>query len=164
VDPDPFGAAQYIGSPKLPTVSVYSLFNSNYQVQRYQSNQPIISPTFPQLQLTAEQVLKAGKYAIISKLWGNLNKSSCCNHRSMIDSTISPDFIERFLRCDQLVQGTVVIALITLILCAAVIVIFTWREDGQFLRRNNRKTSTYSALPGQLVSEELENFAKKMFQ
>lgn len=60
VDPDPFGAAKYIGSPKLPTVSVYHLVNGSYQVQRFQGSQPITSPTFPDLALTAEQVLQAG--------------------------------------------------------------------------------------------------------
>ncbi|OUC16721.1 MAG: hypothetical protein B0A82_00400 [Alkalinema sp. CACIAM 70d] len=61
VDPDPFGAAKYVGSPKLPTVSVYTLIDGVYQVQRFQGEQLIVSPTFPALQLTAAQVLKAGK-------------------------------------------------------------------------------------------------------
>ncbi|MGB7417135.1 MAG: hypothetical protein WA902_23270 [Thermosynechococcaceae cyanobacterium] len=30
VDPDPFGAAKYISSPKLPTVSVYYLVDGVY--------------------------------------------------------------------------------------------------------------------------------------
>jgi Uma2 family endonuclease len=59
VDPDPFGASKYIGSPKLPTVSVYQLVDGVYQVQRFQGNQTVISPTFPGLHLTAEQVLQA---------------------------------------------------------------------------------------------------------
>jgi Uma2 family endonuclease len=41
-DPDPFGAA-YIGSPKLPTVSVYSLVDSNYQVARFRGDDQVIS-------------------------------------------------------------------------------------------------------------------------
>lgn len=61
VDPDPFGAAKYIGSPKLPTVSIYHWVDGEYQVQRFQGNQLLSSPTFPNLVLTAEQVLKAGK-------------------------------------------------------------------------------------------------------
>jgi Uma2 family endonuclease len=61
VDPDPFGAAKYIGSPKLPTVSVYQLLDGTYEVQRYQGNQLIVSPTFPELELTAAIVLGAGK-------------------------------------------------------------------------------------------------------
>lgn len=60
-DPDPFGAAKYIGSPKRPTVSVYSLVDGIYQVKRFQGDDRIFSPTFPALQLTAEQILRAGK-------------------------------------------------------------------------------------------------------
>jgi Uma2 family endonuclease len=61
VDPDPFGAAKYIGSPKLPTVSIYQLLDGTYEVQRYQGNQLIVSPTFPGLELTAAIILGAGK-------------------------------------------------------------------------------------------------------
>jgi Uma2 family endonuclease len=59
VDPDPFGAAQYIGSPKLPTLSIYSLVDNQYQVQRFQGASIVLSPTFPELQLTAQQILSA---------------------------------------------------------------------------------------------------------
>ena len=61
VDPDPFGAAKYIGSPKRPTVSVYRSVNGNYEVTRYQGNDVIVSPTFPELNLTVAKVLKAGR-------------------------------------------------------------------------------------------------------
>lgn len=61
VDPVPFGAAKYIGTAKLPTVSVYHLIEDEYQVSLYQDEQLILSPTFPNLNLTANQVLKAGK-------------------------------------------------------------------------------------------------------
>jgi Uma2 family endonuclease len=60
VDPDPFGAAKYIGSPKRPTVSVYHVVDGAYQVRQYRGNETIASPTFPDLHLTAAQVL-AGK-------------------------------------------------------------------------------------------------------
>lgn len=60
-DSDPFGAAKYIGSPKRPTVSVYSLIDGVYQVKRFQGSDRVISPTFPDLQLTAEQILNAGR-------------------------------------------------------------------------------------------------------
>ncbi len=60
VDPDPFGAAKYIGSPKRPTVSTYRLVDRTYQVQRFQGDQIVISPTFPDLNLTATKILKAG--------------------------------------------------------------------------------------------------------
>lgn len=61
VDADPFGAAKYIGSPKRPTVSVYSLSNGTYQVKRFQGSNLVISRTFPDMQLAAEQILKAGR-------------------------------------------------------------------------------------------------------
>jgi Uma2 family endonuclease len=61
VDPDPFGAEKYIGSPKRPTVSVYSLVDRAYQVNRFHETDQVISPTFPNLQLTAEQILRAGR-------------------------------------------------------------------------------------------------------
>ena len=61
VDPDPFGAAKYIGSPKRPTVSVYRIINGIYEVMRYQGDDAIVSPTFPELNLTAMQVLRAGR-------------------------------------------------------------------------------------------------------
>ncbi|BAU14589.1 hypothetical protein LEP3755_51380 [Leptolyngbya sp. NIES-3755] len=60
-DPDPFGAAKYIGSPKRPTVSVYSLVEGVYQVKRFQGSDRILSPTFPALELTADQILRAGR-------------------------------------------------------------------------------------------------------
>ena len=60
-DPDPFGASKYIGSPKRPTVSVYSLVDGAYQVQRFQGSDRVLSRTFPGLQLTAEQILRAGR-------------------------------------------------------------------------------------------------------
>jgi Uma2 family endonuclease len=60
-DPDPFGAAKYIGTPKRPTVSVYALVDGTYQVQRFQGSDRIVSLTFPDLSLTADQILRAGR-------------------------------------------------------------------------------------------------------
>jgi Uma2 family endonuclease len=60
-DPDPFGAAKYVGTPKRPTVSVYLLVDGVYQVRRFQGEERIVSATFPALNLTAEQVLGAGR-------------------------------------------------------------------------------------------------------
>jgi Uma2 family endonuclease len=57
-DPDPFGAAKYIGSPKRPTVSIYSLVNGIYQVNRFRGRDRVISSIFPDLQLTAAQILR----------------------------------------------------------------------------------------------------------
>lgn len=52
------GSRNYLGNPKVPTVFVYLLDeNGVYQITTYQGNDRIISRTFPELALTAEQVL-----------------------------------------------------------------------------------------------------------
>jgi Uma2 family endonuclease len=53
------GGIRYIGKPKRPTLSVCTLVDGEYEIQLLQGNQTIISATFPSLNLTAEQVLKA---------------------------------------------------------------------------------------------------------
>jgi len=54
------GGTQYIGKPKQPTLSICTLVDGEYQIHQLRGNQSIISPTFPKLKLTAEQVLRAG--------------------------------------------------------------------------------------------------------
>jgi Uma2 family endonuclease len=49
-------AARYISTPKLPTISVYQLSEGEYQVLQFRGAERIISATFPDLILTAEQV------------------------------------------------------------------------------------------------------------
>ncbi|BAZ32851.1 hypothetical protein NIES4074_53580 [Cylindrospermum sp. NIES-4074] len=54
------GSRSYLGKPKIPTVFVYLLDeNGIYQSQAFRGNETIVSRTFPQLQLTAEQVFTA---------------------------------------------------------------------------------------------------------
>lgn len=55
------GGRRYIGFPKQPTVTVYELVESEYQMHQFRGNDLIISPTFPGLHLTAEQIFKAGQ-------------------------------------------------------------------------------------------------------
>jgi Uma2 family endonuclease len=55
------GGNRYIGTPKQPTLSVCTLVNGQYQIQKLRGEDKIVSPTFPNLSLTAAQVLKAGK-------------------------------------------------------------------------------------------------------
>jgi Uma2 family endonuclease len=50
------GARKFIGNPKQPTIFVCSLVDGEYQMTSFQGNNPIISPTFPQLNLTAQQI------------------------------------------------------------------------------------------------------------
>lgn len=60
VDPDPFGAAKYVGSPKRPTVSIYHLVNETYQISQFRGDETIVSPTFPELRLIVDVLLQAG--------------------------------------------------------------------------------------------------------
>lgn len=59
VDFKALGATRYIGSPKVPTVSVYGLIDGEYQVSRFRGSDRILSAIFPELQITAEQILTA---------------------------------------------------------------------------------------------------------
>lgn len=53
------GARRFIGNPKQPTISVHSLFEGEYQLNQFRDNEKIISPTFPELNLTANQIFQA---------------------------------------------------------------------------------------------------------
>jgi Uma2 family endonuclease len=55
------GGTRHIGKPKQPTLSICTLVNGEYEIQQLRGDQIIVSPTFPDLKLTAEQVLKAGR-------------------------------------------------------------------------------------------------------
>jgi Uma2 family endonuclease len=55
------GGTRHIGKLKQPTLSICTLVNGEYEIQQLRGNQSIVSPTFPDLKLTAEQVLKAGR-------------------------------------------------------------------------------------------------------
>jgi Uma2 family endonuclease len=55
------GGTRHIGKPKQPTLSICTLVNGEYEIQLLRGNQTIRSLTFPDLKLTAEQVLRAGR-------------------------------------------------------------------------------------------------------
>jgi Uma2 family endonuclease len=61
VDYAALGARKFIGNPKQPTFSVYQLIDGEYQVTQFWGSDRIISPSFPELILTAEQVFHAGQ-------------------------------------------------------------------------------------------------------
>jgi Uma2 family endonuclease len=61
VDHAGLGGTKHIGKPKQPTLSICTLVNGEYEIQQLRGNQAIISPTFPDLKLTAAQVLDAGR-------------------------------------------------------------------------------------------------------
>lgn len=55
------GGRRYIGNPKRPTLSVHQLIKGEYQVTQFREGEIINSPTFLDLNLTAQQVFKAGE-------------------------------------------------------------------------------------------------------
>jgi Uma2 family endonuclease len=54
------GGVRYIGSPKQPTISIQLLIEGEYQVKQFRNDEKIISQTFPELNLTAQQIFQAG--------------------------------------------------------------------------------------------------------
>jgi Uma2 family endonuclease len=59
VDYAALGGNKFIGDPKQPTIFVCELVNNEYKMNQFQGNSRIISPNFPQLNLTAQQVFDA---------------------------------------------------------------------------------------------------------
>ena len=55
------GGLRFIGSPKQPTFSVCSLVEGEYQIRQFRSGDSIVSPTFPELNLTVDQMFCAGQ-------------------------------------------------------------------------------------------------------
>jgi Uma2 family endonuclease len=53
------GGKKFIGNPKQPTFTVCQLVGDEYLLTKFIGNDLIISPTFPQLNLTAQQVFEA---------------------------------------------------------------------------------------------------------
>jgi len=53
------GGKKFTGNPKLPTISIYQLIDEEYQVTQFQGTNQIISRTFEQLNLTAQQIFDA---------------------------------------------------------------------------------------------------------
>ncbi len=47
----------YLGNPKVPKVLVYQLIEGFYQVNSFQGDDLIISPTFPDLKITVSQII-----------------------------------------------------------------------------------------------------------
>jgi Uma2 family endonuclease len=53
------GGRRFIGNPKQPTISVNFLVEGEYQVSQFKNSDRIVSPTFPELNLTAEQIFQS---------------------------------------------------------------------------------------------------------
>lgn len=50
------GARKFIGNPKQPTIFVCNLVDGEYQMTSFTGNTLIVSPTFPQFNLSAQQI------------------------------------------------------------------------------------------------------------
>ncbi|MCW5312505.1 Uma2 family endonuclease [Nostoc sp. KVJ3] len=57
------GGRRFIGNPKQPTISIYQLIEGEYQVRQFRGSDRIQSLAFPELNLTAEQIFRAGEVA-----------------------------------------------------------------------------------------------------
>ena len=57
VDYAGLGGIQYIGSPKQPTGTINRLIGDEYYAERYQGDTIIVSPLFPELELTTLQIV-----------------------------------------------------------------------------------------------------------
>ena len=55
------GGCRYIGNPKQPTISIYQLIEGEYQVEYFRDNEQIKSSTFPELDLSANQIFQGEK-------------------------------------------------------------------------------------------------------
>ncbi|MBW4567124.1 MAG: Uma2 family endonuclease [Tolypothrix carrinoi HA7290-LM1] len=60
VDYAALGGRNFIGNPKQPTISVCNLVDEEYQITKFRDNDRIVSQTFPDLNLTANQIFQAG--------------------------------------------------------------------------------------------------------
>jgi len=54
------GGRRFIGNPKQPTILVHELIDDEYQVTAFKGDELVISPSFPKLNLTANQIFQAG--------------------------------------------------------------------------------------------------------
>ena len=64
VDYAALGGKRFIGNPKQPTIWFYSLVEGEYQIRQFRGSDSIVSSTFPELNLTAEQIFQAGGYPV----------------------------------------------------------------------------------------------------
>lgn len=61
VDYQGLGGTRYIGRPKQPTISIYTLIDGEYQVSLFRAGEVLKSALFPELVLSAESVFSAGQ-------------------------------------------------------------------------------------------------------
>ncbi len=56
IDYAALGGKRFIGNPKQQTITICELVDGEYQTTQFQGNQAIVSPLFPDLNLTAQQI------------------------------------------------------------------------------------------------------------
>jgi Uma2 family endonuclease len=61
IDYAALGGRRFIGSPKQPTITVCSLVDGEYELQPFRESDRLMSPTFPELALTTDQVFAVGQ-------------------------------------------------------------------------------------------------------
>ena len=59
VDYAALGGRNFIGNPKQATISVCNLVDGEYQISKFRDHERIVSKTFPELNLTANQIFQA---------------------------------------------------------------------------------------------------------
>ena len=59
VDYAALGGRDFIGDPKQPTILVCSLDQGEYRITKFGGDDRIVSPTFPELNLTGLQIFNA---------------------------------------------------------------------------------------------------------
>ncbi|MEH1870078.1 Uma2 family endonuclease [Nostoc sp.] len=59
VDYAALGGRNFIGNPKQPTISVCNLVDGEYQISKFRDNDRLVSQTFPELNLTPNQIFQA---------------------------------------------------------------------------------------------------------
>lgn len=55
------GGRRLIGNTKPPTISIYELIDGEYQVRQFRDEDLITSSTFPEFNLSANQIFQAGE-------------------------------------------------------------------------------------------------------
>jgi Uma2 family endonuclease len=56
------GAVRYIGKPKQPTVTICQLIEGEYKMEKFVTGDRLKSPTFPNLNLTTDNIFQQAEY------------------------------------------------------------------------------------------------------
>lgn len=59
VDYAALGGRNFLGNPKVPTISIYQLVDGEYQCEQFRGDDEVVSLTFPELGLTAARIFAA---------------------------------------------------------------------------------------------------------